>query len=330
MHQLSVKNLGQRHGTRRLSLEHWESYYRTGALATCPMGPAPGYTLELHDVWTDFFADLSDAARILDIGTGNGAIALIAKETAITHGRRYEVHGTDLAQIDPARDVRDGARLFAGIVFHACVPTEQLPFSPASFDAVSGQYALEYTVVETALGEIFRVLKSGGPAQFIVHHGDSIIVHNARESLEHAGLVLNETKIFRKLRRHLEAERRSPAAARRTREELVAAVTHLRRAAGKATSALILHVTVDAVQKLLNARQRLSRATIDREIDHVETDVRASVRRLQDLVASAQSEEGIIRIKNTAESLGFIGCEARTQYYARENLVGWRLNLRKP
>jgi SAM-dependent methyltransferase len=312
-----------------LSVEHWENYYRGGALATCPVGPAPGYTLELRDVWEEFFRGLPPAARILDIGTGNGAIALIAKEAAGAIGRHYEIHGTDLAQIDPARDVKDGVNLFAGITFHASVPTEQLPFPAAAFDAVSGQYALEYTRVEQALGEIHRVLNDGGVAQFVLHHDDSIIVHNARESLKHTDLVLNDTKIFRKLRRHVEAERQSPSTARSTWQDLVAAVTQLQAAVGQGQSALTLRVTVDAVQKLLEARQRLSPAALDRAIDQIEVEVRASGRRLRDLVDCAQSAETMAAMKATAGSVGFVVCELRTQYHARENLVGWRLNLKK-
>ncbi|MGH8249121.1 MAG: class I SAM-dependent methyltransferase [Steroidobacteraceae bacterium] len=313
-----------------MNLEHWETYYRGGALATCPLGSASGYTLELYDAWVEFFAGLADASRILDVGTGNGAIALIAKETAGRLGHHYEIHGTDLAQIDPVRDVAEGEKLFAGIQFHELVATERLPFPAASFNAVSGQYALEYAAVEMGLREIFRVLQGGGQAQFIMHHADSVILHNAQQSLKDADLILNRTKIFRRLRRHLEAERRSPVGARRTWVELVAAVSQLQSASGKATSALMLHVTLDAVQQLLNARQQLSRATMDRQIHVVEADIRASVRRLQDLVGSAQSVADIARIKDFAGSLGFVGCEARTQFHDGANLVGWRLNLRRP
>ena len=330
LRQLSVKNPDPAHATRRSNLEHWETYYRTGALATCPVTPGSGYTLELREVWTEFFADLPGAARILDVATGNGAIALIAKETAGAFGRLYEIHGADLAQIDPMRDVHDGARLFAGIQFHARVPMEQLPFAAETFDAVSGQYALEYAAVEAALREIFRVLKSGGRAQFIVHHADSIILQNARESLEQADLVLNESKIFRKLRRYLEAEHRSRDAARASREALLAAVGLVETAAGKAKSALILNVATDAVQKLLNARQQLSPATLDRHIDRIEGDIRASVWRMDDLVRAAQSADDISRLKATAESIGFGGFEAREQHHGGSNLVGWRVRFSKP
>jgi ubiquinone/menaquinone biosynthesis C-methylase UbiE len=267
---------------------------------------------------------------VLDVGTGNGAIALIARETAIAKGCHFEIHGTDLAQIDPVRDVRNGATLFSGIRFHPRVATEQLPFEPATFDAVSGQYALEYTAMEAALREIHRVLKAGAHARFIVHHAQSVIVHNARESLEHTDLVLNGTKIFRKLRRHVEARRRTRAAGRETWQELLADVRRLQDTAARARVTLTLRVTVDAVEKLLQASRQLAPAAMERDIEHVENEVRASGRRLRDLIGSAQTAEGMASIERLAAAAGFGASEVQAQYHAGEHLVGWRLTLRKP
>jgi len=312
-----------------VNLQHWEAYYRHGGLATCPMGPDSTYTLELRDVWTGFFLSLPDRARVLDIGTGNGAIALMAKEAATSAGRTFEIHGTDLAQIDPVHNVPNGATLFAGISFHAGIATEQLPFQCSSFDTVSGQYAIEYTRVEAALREIHRVLVAGGRAQFILHHDQSVLVRNARESLSQSSLVLEETQILRKLRRFLEAERRSARSVNETWKELTGAVATLQRAAGGAVTAHTLRVTVDAVQKLFDSRKRLSPAVLDREIHLVERELRASARRLIDLVGSGKSADEMRGICVAARTIGFETDDAVPQLHAGANLVGWRLNLTK-
>lgn len=217
-----------------MSLRHWKNYYRDGALASCPLGPGSGYTQELRDIWVEFFSGLPEDARILDIGTGNGAVALIALESAASAGRHYEIHGTDLAQID------------------------------------------------RALGEIHRVLKPGGRALFILHHAESIVARKARQTLQQSALVLEETKILRKLRRHLEAERRSH------------------------TAALVL------------------------EADRFEGNIRASVRRLQDLLRCGQSEAGMGSISKLARAQGFHVREMALQYHSGTALVGWRLRLAKP
>jgi SAM-dependent methyltransferase len=313
-----------------LSVTHWESYYRGGGIAACPTGRNLNYTLELHDVWTEFFRGVADAARLLDIGTGNGAISLIARQTADSLGRTYEIHGADLAHINPSRDVADGARLFAGITFHPGVAAEKLPFKAESFSAVSGQYALEYTDTRQSLAQVLRVLKPGAAAQFVMHHAGSIIVDRAHASLRQADDVLLNTKVYRKLRRFLDAELRSRIAARSAWEDLATALSALRLSGQAEADRLVIDITLDAVPKLLDSRSSLSRAALDREIDSVENELRNSVRRLHDLVAAASTDCAMAEYAQRAHSLGFIDVTYGPMYHARRALVGWRFQLRKP
>lgn len=310
-----------------MTVEHWEAYYRGGAIATCPMGPDSTYTLELRDLWLAFFAAIDDGGRVLDVGCGNGAIALLAKEAATAVGRHFVIHGADLASIDPPRHVPNGASLFAGIEFHAGMPCERLGFEAGAFDAVSGQYALEYTDTPRSLAEIRRVLRPGGRALFVMHHQHSVLIRSARESLAQGALVLEETRILRKLRRHAVAERQSEAAARATWAELSAATTALSHAAARSTSPHLLHVVIDGVQQLLGVRREMGVAGFEREVDRFEREVRAGVRRLQDLVGCAQSEEQMAATVATARRIGFDCGPAEPQRHAGENLVGWRLAL---
>jgi hypothetical protein len=64
---------------------------------------------------------------------------------------RFEVHGIDLARIDPRRAVPDGARRFEDAVFHGGVAAEALAFTDGYFQAAVGQYSLEYTRREDTL-----------------------------------------------------------------------------------------------------------------------------------------------------------------------------------
>jgi SAM-dependent methyltransferase len=313
-----------------MSVEHWEAYYRGGAIATCPMGPSSTYTLELRELWLAFFTSLNDGARILDIGTGNGAIALLAKEAATAADVNFEIHGADLATIDPPRHVPNGNALFDGIVFHPGMPAERLAFPDSHFDALSGQYALEYTDAARTLAEVRRVLRPGGRALFVLHHDQSALIRNARESLAQGAMVLEETKILRKLRRHVVAERTSAAAARLTWADLAADATRLQEAAARSVAPHFLHVVIDGVQKLLALRRELGAAAFEREVDRFERDVRACVRRLPDLVGCAQSAGQMATIVATAQRLGFECSGAELQYHAQENLVGWRLALTRP
>lgn len=315
-----------------MSLEHWETYYRGGTLATCPTSPDGGYDLELRAAWAAFFAALPSSARVLDVGTGNGAVALIARETAIELGRAWEIHGSDLAQIDPARHVRDGASRFASVSFHPGVAMENLPFADESFDAVSGQYALEYADTAAALTQVRRVLKPGGRAQFIVHHTESLLVRNAHLSLREAQLVLDGTQVYRHLRRLATMEQLVPGTTQRAADELRGAIQTLKQALPQARElggGHILGVTLDAVQKLLDLRTRMRPEAVGLEVARTEGELRASVARLNDLVSRARSDEGIAGLEAQAVAADFSIVERVIQYHAGANVVGWRLLLKR-
>ena len=180
------------------------------------------------------------------------------------------------------------------------------------------------------LREIHRVLKPAGRARFIVHHKRSLLVGNGQLSLRHSDMDLKETKIYRLLRRYLEAERRSKAAARNTRQELNRAAHYLQARLDEAGGSLVISVTLGAVQKLLNARTQLGpAAALGREIDRAENELRASVRRLHDLVDHAQRDADVAAIEAIAFSVGFSVLERVEQYHAGANLVGWRLTLQR-
>lgn len=315
-----------------MSLEQWETFYRSGAISTCPTAADGGYDLEVREAWVEFFSTLPDGARILDVGTGNGVVAMIAVETASKRGRNWEIHASDLARIDPLRDVPDGARRLAGIRFHPGVATEHLPFEAESFDAVSGHYSLEYTDTAAALAEIYRVLKSGGDSQFIMHSPDSMLVQSARRSLQQAELVLVETKVFRLLHRLVTMENVVPGTTERLTAELRSAIQTLKRAlleAREAGAGLVLSVTLDAVQKLLTARTNMTPSAVGLEVDRAENALRASVRRLNDLLAHARSEQDMEGIEKQAAAAGFTLIERTPQYHAGKNLVGWQLLLHR-
>lgn len=316
-----------------MSLEQWETYYRGGGIATCPTGPDGGYDLEVRDAWIEFFSLLPDRSRILDVGTGNGVVAQIAAETALSRGLHWDIHGTDLARIDPHLHVADGARRLAGITFHAEVATEALPFEDASFDAVSGHYALEYTRVPDALAEIHRVLKPAGNAQFILHHADSMLLRSARLTLRESDVVLKDTNVFRKLHRLVTMDQIVPGETDEASDELRAAIRVLKQEMEQSRqngTGHVFNVVLDAVQKLLAARSELGPVGVGLEVDRAEKEMRDSVQRLDDLIGHARSPQDMDAIEQDAAAAGFTLIERLPQYHSGSNLVGWQLLMHRP
>jgi ubiquinone/menaquinone biosynthesis C-methylase UbiE len=310
-----------------VSLKHWETYYRGGALVSCPTNTEPNYSKELREAWVSFFARLPDGARILDVGCGNGPVALIAKETATDLNRTFQIDAVDLAEIDPVRCVPNGETLFEGIRFHPGVSTENLPFNTSCMDAVCGQYIIEYTDVSRTLGEIARVSRPGGACQFILHHMDSIVVRNARESLRQANFALDEAKVVRLFRRYCEKLDQSPARAQSVRRALFDVGARMQNAAEASENPLFLQFVIDSINALLQHRGRISHGLLLRETNRLDHELKNWVRRLHDLVSGAQSEEDIAGIMSKAEELAFIAINSKTQVQDSDNLVGWRLNM---
>ncbi|MCB0243440.1 MAG: class I SAM-dependent methyltransferase [Anaerolineae bacterium] len=314
-----------------MSLDHWENYYRGGLLATCPTGVAGSYDLEVRAAWVDFFKPLADGARIVDVGTGNGAVALIAREVAAASGRQWQIHGTDLARIDPVANVPNGASLFAGVQFHAETAAEQLPFDDASVDALGCHYVLEYTRMDEALKEFARVCKPGGRIQFVIHHHQSQLVDSANWSIREAEIV-KESGVYRRLGQLIDIEGQVKQVVDKRSAELRASIQMLKQAlqhAAQAGQGSILRVTLDAVKKLLEMRKQASANQVGKEIDRVRAELRAAVRRVKDLVKAARNEAEINEIKAIAARAGFDHLNFSPLLHAGHHLVGWRMTGRR-
>ena len=317
-----------------MSVEHWENYYGGGWLATCPTGPDGGYDQELRVAWEDFFSALPQGAAVLDVGTGNGAVLSIAVELAAALGRDWRLHGSDLADIDPRRHVADGERRFRGVSFHPRVATEQLSFG-CEFDAVCGHYALEYADRSRALGEVARVLRPGGRAQFITHHTDSVILHNARASLAECAQVLDDWQVFSNLRRWLGSNGADVTQPEHAVQGLQQLVRTLKSAAAASAGphapggGLIVRATLDAVHQLLMLRARTGADALDSEITLAERQVQASRQRLQDLVDRALDAQAVDSLLAVAGGLSLRPQTPVLQWHAKFQLVGWRLQFDK-
>lgn len=313
-----------------MSVQHWESYYRGGALVSAPLDVEPNYTKEVRDAWVAFFSDLDGSARILDVGTGNGPIPLIAKEVRDAGSTSFDIHGADLARIDPIANVEDGAELFDGITFHSETPCEELPFDDDNVDAVTGQYVIEYTDIERALSEIFRILKPEGRCQFIIHHDESVVVCNARESLAHADLAVHELKMLRKLRRFCVPDSDSPATIESARQAMIDVGQRLADELRRTSNPIFLDYLLRSSAQLFQLRLTATQGALLQYLKRLDDDVRNWTRRLQDLESGALTEGAMQSLAQTATTAGFTDVSFVPQYQDGDQLVGWLLVMNTP
>ncbi|MEI7751202.1 MAG: class I SAM-dependent methyltransferase [Candidatus Omnitrophota bacterium] len=155
----------------------------------------PGFAgVSLNKFWEDVFSKMSAGSRILDLATGNGAVAGLAPGIP---GKGFDVWAIDYATpkvIAPGINFRQASmETFSGI-----------KNIPNDFDLVTGQFAIEYGETESVLKQIHKVLKDGGKGVFVIHHKNSFWVERARSLVEQINWAM-QTGVFEVAQRYVQS-----------------------------------------------------------------------------------------------------------------------------
>lgn len=326
-------------GTDKAALARWDAYWQHGFLTSCADAFDGNYGGSIARYWSDVFASLPDSAVIMDLCTGNGAVAALAAEHALAREIRFRVLGIDLAAIEPSRALAHRPQLLEQIEFFPRTSAAATPLDAASVDQVCGQYALEYTPLEETVREMARILRPGGHGHFIMHHDQSVILTTTREEMRHRSLLEGDDTILdaaEALATRVAAAT-TPEARQALSSDPAAEASRLRLNEQAATLAdlarssphpEILYVAMDVAKKAYTAtlaqgleagraRLRAGRAQID-----------ANFARLDDLVAAAMDEAAMGRLGGLFRSHGF-DVATPTAFFNDKSLIGWALSVTK-
>ncbi|MCX5863940.1 MAG: class I SAM-dependent methyltransferase [Deltaproteobacteria bacterium] len=153
----------------------------------------PGVAADhIQEIWLQFFASLPLGARLLDLGTGGGAVLIEAQAFRPDLRLTGVDYATVLPELNKAITLYPGTRL------------ENLPFDDGKFEAITSQFAIEYSNVSATIQEVYRVLAFAGSYLFICHHADGVIVRDnlprlkaLREAISPAGLLYTAIQAVR-------------------------------------------------------------------------------------------------------------------------------------
>lgn len=316
--------------------ESWNKYWEHGFLTSCRNAFSGNYDGSLKTVWLDFFRRLPRGARILDICTGNGAIAMIANELSATDKLDFEIHGIDSAAIRPLETVKTDRHLLEGIIFHGETPAEDTPFEDGSFTAITGQYAFEYTDEERCIGELARIAAPGAALQMVIHHTDSIVMETSREEIRNGRIIFDDTDIFGRARSMLGilAAANTPEArqalaaddnAERQRHQLNEAAGRLSEALRQSPHPQLLQMAMDRMSDAFRLLDQKGPDAATAELESAAQMIGANIERLEDLMAAGRSPDQIDTILAGLQAAGFDMSPQSELRHEGGPLMGWVL-----
>lgn len=182
-------------------MEHWSNYWNsTQALNSFAEGrQGEGYQDEVADFWHKKFSSIPSNAAVVDLGTGNGAIAVLAKAYAQKNNKNWSVTGIDAADIQPkSLKLKDKQTtdFLQTINFIGNTRIEDAPFEQESVDAFISQFAFEYSNLEQSLSKCAWCLKPNGVIHLLSHHPSSHISKDSTDGALVIQYILQESPAF--------------------------------------------------------------------------------------------------------------------------------------
>jgi len=245
-----------------------------------------------------------------------------------------------LAKIDPASAVNSHpelAQLLPSIEFQKEISADSLPFADDYFDLIVGQYALEYTPLESTMAELRRVLKPEGEMAFIMHHTDSIIMETTQDELEQAKLIFEETKLFLRARALILAmgdantpekieQLRFNENAHNKRHGLNQAFAFLQKQAETRKNSMFLLTALNYVSELLRAKglslsERLNYLQLCQQL------IEGNRERIRDMCSASFDSDRSLEFSKLCVLKGFNEPGFLPFYNDQKELLGWEVQI---
>lgn len=171
--------------------DSWSRYWATGAIHSCADSFDGKLGIATQTYWNRVFRLLGSGDRVLELGSGNGALARFLCDRYLL-GAPIEYEAVDLAELKPEWLERIPPAVRARVRFHPGTRIEELPFENASMSYVVGQYAIEYADWDRAWDEVFRVCRRIARIGLLMHHRDALPISRSVEEAEHCAWLLGE------------------------------------------------------------------------------------------------------------------------------------------
>ena len=182
-------------------MDPWTVYWQGDHLESCIASQSPEDSKEIAAHWQELASRLADAATVLDLASGNGAVPKLLLSVNST----LDICAVDKAGIAPLDYLSQAGKL-ASVRFMPGIDICALPFAPGSFDVVTSQFGLEYAPLAMACQGAVQVLKKHGIIHLLMHHAESEIVRPTEGILAEIARLLADKGVMAGIESYLANE----------------------------------------------------------------------------------------------------------------------------
>jgi SAM-dependent methyltransferase len=160
-----------------MSHQHWSSYWNTGAQTSLPTDFQNNYDGAIYDWWQQRVDSLPNNSAVLDVCTGNGAVALLMAEVAVQSNKTFQITAVDICKINTESILKNHAsEITSQIKFISDCPLESINTYIQNQQAmIVSQFGLEYTDLTITAPLLYDLLSAEGELAFIAHSANSAI-----------------------------------------------------------------------------------------------------------------------------------------------------------
>lgn len=156
---------------------HWTNYWQSGAQTSLPNDFKENYDGAILEFWRKVIDQSEHDALVLDVCTGNGAVALILARLSLENHKSLHITAIDVSDINTTYIINNNPKEYTdNIKFISQCPVESVnQVLPEPQDLIVSQYGLEYSDMEKSAPAIAQSLKPNGQLVFIAHSPQSAV-----------------------------------------------------------------------------------------------------------------------------------------------------------
>ena len=323
--------------SKKLSRDEWSEFWKNDTLTTFLGTFGRNYDGEIKTFWDNCFAQLPIDAKIIDLATGNGALALLAMQYSESHDRNFEVSGIDFAEINPKNIESlnpNEKKLMSQINFLSHSNIEQTNLSDNSYDCAISQYGIEYSNLEKTIPELKRILRPNALFSVITHHAESIIVKQSKESLQQIAICLKESNIesilqeiinkFSEVSSQIEFEKLIQSTdLKNLRSNYNLAIRKIASESEQFENKWVTDYILSSFSKILGLAPNIPLEEKLKKIEAVHIELDTYTKRTEDLLSAALDEKQFGRFEKLLLENGFSDTNIAPQYYKKTDLIGY-------